>query len=164
MCLSILKKQPNPANSLCRNESKRWQIAIASSDGVRVDQHFGSSRGFYFFEVEAEGWKETGHLLLHPNHNASHETRLNPLMTALKGCRMVYCTQVGHGAVERLLREGIQPMPVAVNSPVIELLRQVQTLLGKPEECRGHRAAKASRGTGCEHFQHLLDTEAWSVP
>lgn len=36
-----------------------YKIAVASSDGIRIDESFGSAKGFHIFEIKENGYFET---------------------------------------------------------------------------------------------------------
>lgn len=92
------------------------KVAVASSDGIVVNQHFGRADSFYIYEV-SQG-KEP--VLLEKRkgkpfcHGGSHEEgELLDATELLADCRKVYVSQIGRGAELELARIGIH----AVTAP-----------------------------------------------
>lgn len=88
------------------------QVAIASSDGETVNQHFGKADRFFIYDLSEK------HLALlmvrtvtplstgDPNH-AFDPTRVAETIAALKGCERVYCARIGDRPKEELENAGI---------------------------------------------------------
>jgi nitrogen fixation protein NifB len=83
------------------------RIAVASSDGINIDRHFGQTEDFYVYEIDDEGIiaeKERRHLLL------SDTITLNKLEAAvglLADVSYVLCAQIGPHAVKTLAASNI---------------------------------------------------------
>jgi len=91
-----------------------YKIAVASSDGKVVNQHFGRATQFLIFEVDGENFKflellEAGAFCNHGEHD---ENKLLSAVEALKGSRAVLVSQIGKGAAEALRRNGIDSFDV----------------------------------------------------
>ena len=107
------------------------KIAVASTDGISISQHFGRSAAWLVFDVE-EG-RVTGPEIRsnqHTNHAAggcSHEDGEHHdhehgeqhgqhshagLIDALHDCEAILCGGMGWRAAEDLKRNGIQPFIV----------------------------------------------------
>ncbi|MDT3426748.1 putative Fe-Mo cluster-binding NifX family protein [Paenibacillus forsythiae] len=87
-----------------------YKLAVGSSDGEFVDQHFGRSERFYIYEVSDDGeWS-----LLEVRENATtraegeHQTgELSQTIELLKDCSKVLVLQIGPGAQANLKQLGI---------------------------------------------------------
>jgi len=102
------------------------KVAVASSDGVSISEHFGRSKCFIIFEIEADKVKsrevrensftafargecqEQGHS--HQPH--SHSSIIN----ALQDCQAVLCYGMGLRAAEELRANGIEPFILPAES------------------------------------------------
>jgi predicted Fe-Mo cluster-binding NifX family protein len=86
-----------------------YKIAVASSDGKVVNQHFGRATKFLIFEIEAGEFKFLELLDAKPfcNHGEHDDNKLSNAVDALKGCRAVLVSQIGNGAAQALSSKGI---------------------------------------------------------
>lgn len=87
-------------------------IAIASTDGETVNEHFGRAARFLIYDVtqgsqslitvrDVEPWS-TG-----DKSHAFDQERFDKVMEAIKDCRMVYCSKIGERPREELEKHGI---------------------------------------------------------
>jgi nitrogen fixation protein NifX len=86
------------------------KVAIASSDGKVVNQHFGHAKQFLIFELSESGF---GFLELRPNvptcNLGKHEAAaLDRTADLIGDCTYVIASQIGRGAAEALLGRGIR--------------------------------------------------------
>lgn len=97
------------------------RLAFASTDGHRVNDHFGSAPRFHVFALEPDG----------PQHCAvidcatgeGHDSgRLAERIDALKACRAVICTAIGQGALRQLRAAGVEAVRVPEGASVSTLL------------------------------------------
>jgi nitrogen fixation protein NifX len=102
------------------------QIAFASSDRQRVDQHFGAAQAFVVHSVAADRSALRAVVEFVATSPADNEGRLAPKIALLDGCAAVYCTAVGASAIRQLLARGIQPVKVPEGSRVAELIAELQ--------------------------------------
>ena len=91
-----------------------YEIAVASSDGKVVNQHFGKATNFLIFEVEGDNFKyikllETQAFCSYGEHD---ETELLSAMEALEGSRAVLVSQIGNAAAAALKTKGIDAFDV----------------------------------------------------
>lgn len=94
---------------------KSLKMAVASSDGKVINQHFGKARRFIIIESDGEGIK-----VLEVRENApacgtleygGHEDdALDRSISLIGDCDAVLCSRVGGGAAEALLSRGIEPV------------------------------------------------------
>jgi predicted Fe-Mo cluster-binding NifX family protein len=115
------------------------RIAVATTDGASVSQHFGHSTGFIVFETEGTQIKSRE---LRTNGNTPHAQGIcRPDQTApppagpgahshtgvaglLGDCEMVLCGGMGAGAAEALRRLGIKPLLLSVSCTADEAVAQ----------------------------------------
>lgn len=87
-----------------------YKIAVASSDGMVINRHFGRAEQFLIFEVEGDNYK---FLELRSNTPScvqwehSEEAMLNSLKL-LSDCSIVIASRIGRGASEFLNCNGIK--------------------------------------------------------
>ena len=95
------------------------KVAVATTDGVLLSQHFGRSMGFVVFDVEGKDYRRhefrannhtphaqgaCGHEHGH-QHGAHHH---NSIVQLLSDCSVVLCGGMGAGAVEAFRANGIK--------------------------------------------------------
>lgn len=86
------------------------RVAVASSDGKFVNQHFGHARQFYIFEIEDGHFqyvetRSTDPLCGDQEHS---EDRLTGIVRLLDDCRAVLVAKIGPGALSKLQAQGVQ--------------------------------------------------------
>jgi nitrogen fixation protein NifX len=120
------------------------QVAFATDDRVRVNQHFGASVGFAIYaldgerarlvsvaefaeesmdgnESEASAQGNVGAADVGRSHN-----KLPAKIAALSGCAAVYCLAVGGSAVRQLIAAGVQPIRLEEETSIERLLGELQ--------------------------------------
>jgi len=93
----------------------KLKLAVASSDGKVINQHFGKASRFLIIETDGEKIKV---LELRENNPAcgsleygGHEDNaLERSIALINDCYAVLCSRIGGGAAEELLRRGIEPV------------------------------------------------------
>lgn len=89
-------------------------IAVASKDGIKINQHFGHAERFLIFAVEGETVKlvEERPVEKYCSFDPDHPLRTHTLKAtadALKGCRAVVCSMIGEAPKLELERLGVEP-------------------------------------------------------
>lgn len=86
------------------------KIAVASSDGIVINTHFGRADSFYIYESQGEVIQFVEKRVGKPFcHFGEHEdNQLLDAVELLADCTKVYVLQIGRGAEEALLARGIQ--------------------------------------------------------
>ncbi len=87
-----------------------YRIAVASSDGKVVNQHFGHCRQFIIFEVSDTGeWKvkETRNTIPPCSSGEHSYSSLYRAIKEISDCSFVVVSQIGYGAEQALLQAGI---------------------------------------------------------
>lgn len=90
-----------------------YQVAVASSDGIVVNQHFGRADTFYIYEVMKEGtYRLLEKRVVTPICNGGNhdEKELHNNVSKLKDCRYIVVSRIGAGAVNIVEQLGMTPM------------------------------------------------------
>ena len=99
------------------------KIAVASTDGISISQHFGRSRCFLVFEVvdgkvaggEVRDNTYTAYAKSECKEGEHHHDQPHShadIIAALHDCKVVLCGGMGWRAAEDLKANGIQPVMV----------------------------------------------------
>ena len=88
-----------------------YKVAVASSDGKYVNQHFGTAKQFLIFEIDDGDYK---FLELRKNVPACDveghsEDAMTQSVKLISDCQAVLASQIGPGAVNILVSHGIDP-------------------------------------------------------
>lgn len=113
------------------------KIAVATTDGKVVNQHFGKAEKFYILDVDEDAItfelteiRETGSVCLGGEHE---DSRLLEVVSELKDCDYVLVSRIGMRARNILEQSGIEAyeIPGVVEESVDKLIRfsMVQKLL-----------------------------------
>lgn len=92
-----------------------YRIALASSDGVHIDRHFGASDGFLIVEAAEDGtfWEVERRQVKAPCQHGYHDNgAMLEAVQALSDCRYVVAEAIGPGAQKALERQGILPLEI----------------------------------------------------
>jgi nitrogen fixation protein NifX len=103
------------------------RIAFSSSEGTRVDRHFGEADGFYIWEVGPEAAACLGRLAV-PERDGQ-ENRILARANLLAGCTVVCTVQIGGPAAAKLASRHIHPLKTTQDTPVSEVIRNLQNVL-----------------------------------
>ena len=126
-CASRAKGEERAPVALELEGSNKYRIAVASSDGEKVDLHFGHAEMFHTYEVEAGRVSETGVVNVSgqqevPMFGAEHRSKLEATADRLRGMDAVISTQYGGPSVKILREKGI--IPIEDQGEVHEALRK----------------------------------------
>lgn len=103
------------------------RVAFASSDRLRVNQHFGAAEGFFVYDVTAE----KTHLIAVGEFPATamdgNEDKLATKIDFLAGCAAVFVMAIGASAIKQLLAAAVQPVRVTETDRIGDLLANIQT-------------------------------------
>lgn len=107
-------------------------IAVASKDGVEINQHFGHAERFLIYEVEGSNatLKQEMPVERYCSYDPDHPLRkhlLDAIADALKGCRAVACSQVGDAPRMEMERLGIEVF--ATGGPIEKTLVELAKVL-----------------------------------
>ena len=88
-------------------------IAVATKDGLEINQHFGHAERFLVFSVEGENVMlvDEKKVERYCSYDPEHPLRthiLSAIAEALQGCRAIVCSQVGQAPQEEMSRLGFE--------------------------------------------------------
>ncbi|MBI4793671.1 MAG: dinitrogenase iron-molybdenum cofactor biosynthesis protein [Deltaproteobacteria bacterium] len=88
------------------------QIAIVSTDGVNVNDHFGKAERFLIYEAGPQGLapiaeRQVARLSTGDQSHQFDAARFAAVAEALAGCQRVYCTRIGDRPRQELEKLGI---------------------------------------------------------
>lgn len=92
-----------------------YRVAVASTDGKVVNQHFGHTKQFLIFEIQEEEdysfleVRETEPPCSFGEHGANS---LEEAADRIADCSFVLCSQIGRGAYQLLQERGIRVFTV----------------------------------------------------
>lgn len=112
------------------DDEKYW-VAIASSDGIVVNSHFGKASCFYIYEVSGnEEVRLVEKRTVTPickggEHN---DDRLEAHLTKFIDCKYVLVSRIGNGAATVAERMGITPMeiPGEIDESIHQLIKYIK--------------------------------------
>lgn len=92
------------------------QVAIASTDGVNVNEHFGRAQRFFIYEVSENGLPVHCRTMVveclstgDKEHGFDPE-RFAAIANCLQGCTRVYVEKIGERPADELKKIGIEPV------------------------------------------------------
>ena len=127
------------------------KIAVATSDGKSVSQHFGRSAGFVVFDVEGKNIvsqefrinQATPHAQGLCNGEHEHGAHNHAgIVALLLDCEVMLCGGMGARAAEALSAQGVKPMVLPVAGPVEDALAQYLS---------GQATGAAAAFCACQH-------------
>ena len=91
------------------------KIAVATTDGITVDQHFGLADKFQLYVITSDGPEKVGEvkvarLSIGDRKHPFDRVRFEATAETLKGCERVYVTKIGERPAEELKKAGIEPV------------------------------------------------------
>lgn len=90
-----------------------YKIAVASTDGIVVNQHFGRADKFLIYEVNDDGsysFIETRTVEPVCSFGNHDDDKLTANLKKISGCRYLLVSRIGSGASIRAEQLGITPM------------------------------------------------------
>ncbi|WP_346862062.1 NifB/NifX family molybdenum-iron cluster-binding protein [uncultured Draconibacterium sp.] len=102
------------------------RIAVTTTSGVKVDQHFGKASSFSIYDINANEVKLIETRMVNsycqsnavgapdPDHKFSDD-RLSVVYNRIKDCEKVYTLQIGEKPEEALKAKGIIVQPCSCN-------------------------------------------------
>ena len=133
--------------------TKKRRVAVATSDGVQIDQHLGHATGFWIYDVEP-----TGAVEFVERRTSAGLARVDPhdwasVGALLEGVDLVLAAQAGPGASRLLAEHGV--LALAITGPVERALvacgrrgwlleRGPARQAARPDECCGQHRRECS--------------------
>ena len=102
------------------------KIAVASSDGIAVNCHFGHASQFYIYEIRDDKEKLLGIRSVEPvclggNHD---ERKLRENIDKIADCKYLLVSKIGYGAAAAAEQRGVIPyeIPGVIEESIQQLL------------------------------------------
>lgn len=97
-----------------QEEVDTYKVAIASTDGIVVNSHFGKAGRFYIYQMEAGKTQLVEERKMQPvcDHGEHDEERLVANCKALADCRYILVSRIGYRAAGILEQMGVTPMEI----------------------------------------------------
>ena len=119
-------------------DKETYLVAVASSDGIVVNTHFGKAESFHIYEVEGdESIRYLEERQMEPVCNGGNhvDKRLRENLEKLKDCRYLLVSRIGGGAASVAESMGILPMELGgiIEESISELIkyRKLQNIFEK---------------------------------
>ncbi|WP_042861241.1 NifB/NifX family molybdenum-iron cluster-binding protein [Dickeya sp. NCPPB 3274] len=131
------------------------KVAFASSDYHHVDQHFGATPRLVIYGVKED--QVTLLKVVDFNVRYGHqEDKLTCRIDALEDCVTLYCVAIGDAVFRQLLQVGVRAVRVPADTPIAQLLQQIQQCWhdGEPRVARRQRDPN--------RFERLIAEQEWS--
>jgi nitrogen fixation protein NifX len=136
------------------------RVAFASSDRIRVDQHFGAASAFAIHVIDADASMLVEVAQFMDTAMDGHEGKLAAKIDLLAGCAAVYCQAVGASAVQQLMAKGIQPVKVEDGTTIDTLIAVLQEELRTGPVGWLAKALARERSRDAGRFA-AMDAEGW---
>ena len=106
-----------------------FRVAVASTDGKYVNEHFGRAKQFMVFELDDNGYQFLELRENQPSCHVENADESGHLQTVklLKDCKAVLVARIGPGAEQYLVENGIKPL--VIPDFIDEALKQVKEQL-----------------------------------
>lgn len=137
------------------------RIAFASTDRVRVNQHFGAAEGFVLYEVGSEGATLTGVGEFPAEAMDGNEDKLAAKVEFLAGCAAVFVMAIGASAIKQLLAKGVQPIRVNETDAIDNLIRDVSAAMKEGGVPWIDRALAAQAKAASDDRFAAMEDEGW---
>ncbi|MCZ7399966.1 MAG: hypothetical protein O8C62_09900 [Candidatus Methanoperedens sp.] len=108
------------------------KVAVVSSDGKVINQHFGKASRFLIFEVDNGKIRFIEERANKPvcgsAENGHSDNALGSAISLIMDCKAVLCARIGGGAEEELIKSGISPVeaPYLIDEALIKYERWIR--------------------------------------
>jgi nitrogen fixation protein NifX len=107
------------------------KVAFASTDRIRVNQHFGAAEAFAIYEVTPGNATLVGVAEFAEESMDGNEDKLTAKVDFLEGCAAVYVMAIGASAIKKLMAKGIQPIRINELDAVDQLLGEISKAMNE---------------------------------
>lgn len=111
------------------------KIAFATTDGMRVDEHFGRAGTFAVYELSPDGYSFLEMRTFAEGRDSAveetkgmgqlHDDRVQNKVDRLSDCKIIYLTEIGGPSAARLIRKGMMPIKVKEPVPIEDSLQKL---------------------------------------
>ncbi|MFL0194050.1 NifB/NifX family molybdenum-iron cluster-binding protein [Clostridium sp. WILCCON 0269] len=135
-----------------------YNIAVASTDGVNIDKHFGASNSFFIIKVnDDETYENLGERLVEKNqknngscsscsseHSCGHVNPKNQKkIETISDCRCLLCSRCGPGSEKQLGRNNISVF--GINMKLDEALKTIIRYYKRSDERKSLKRIKKQK-------------------
>lgn len=100
-------------------------IAFASHDNIKVDQHFGRSKQFYIYQLFPDQYRLLDRLPL-TSHSQDNQQKIAQRLQAISDCFAVYCLACGAPVRQQLLAQGTRVVVLPKTQRIDVLIEKIQ--------------------------------------
>ncbi|MFZ4536998.1 NifB/NifX family molybdenum-iron cluster-binding protein [Propionivibrio sp.] len=137
------------------------RVAFATTDRLRVNQHFGAAEGFAVYEVTPYKSTLVGVAEFAEESMDGNENKLAAKVDFLAGCAAVYVLAIGASAIKQLTAKGIQPIRINEVDSLEDLLHDISTGVSEGGVAWIDRAIAAqAKANGSDRFA-IMEKEGW---
>ena len=137
------------------------KVAFASTDRLRVNQHFGAAEGFAIYEVTPDKATLVGIGEFAEESMDGNEDKLIAKVDFLEGCAAVYVMAIGASAIKKLMAKGIQPIRINEVDAVDDLLGEISKAMTDGGVAWIDRAIAAQAKAKAEDRFANMEEEGW---
>ncbi|MFK4752968.1 NifB/NifX family molybdenum-iron cluster-binding protein [Oceanobacter antarcticus] len=97
---------------LLHTSHKGWRVAVASKDGVSINQHFGHAQTFVVYQLTADNIEslEQREVSLYCHGHSADHAAMADILTTIQDCDAVLVARVGDGPADKLRAIGVEPV------------------------------------------------------
>ncbi|MBE5957494.1 MAG: dinitrogenase iron-molybdenum cofactor biosynthesis protein [Lachnospiraceae bacterium] len=108
-----------------------YRIAVASSDGIVVNSHFGRAGKFYIYQIDEEenlNFIEERKVVPVCEGGTHDDERLDENLNRLKDCDFILVSKIGEGAAFAASKKGIESyeIPGVIEESTLQLLKYIK--------------------------------------
>ena len=95
------------------NEVIKFRVAVATSDGIVVNQHFGRADKFRIYDINQDNtikFIEERNVVPVCQSGVHDDSKMKERSNDFSDCRYVLVSRIGNGAANALEQAGISPM------------------------------------------------------
>lgn len=112
-------------------DNETYRIAVASSDGIVVNNHFGRAREFYIYQVDREEHihffeKRTVTPVCDGGNHDDEKLQRN--LETIQDCKYLLVSRIGNGASDMAERLGIESyeIPGIIEESINQLIKYIK--------------------------------------
>lgn len=125
-------------------------MAVATSGGGVINQHFGHAKEFLVYQASADEVRFIGHRKVDlyctgDDTCGEAESKLQRIIRTLEGCQAVVCSKIGYEPWEQLEAAGIQPNGEHAMEPIEEALAKIYAEMAESGQLDDPRGAAQLR-------------------
>ncbi|RLW69652.1 MAG: nitrogenase cofactor biosynthesis protein NifB, partial [gamma proteobacterium symbiont of Stewartia floridana] len=137
---------PLTALTTKKKETRPVLMAVATSGGGVINQHFGHAKEFLIYEASMTDVRFIGHRKVDLYCSGGDtcgdaETTLQKTIRLLEGCEAVLCSKIGYEPWEVLEESGIQPNGEHAMEPIEEAVAKVYAEMAESGQLEQQRQA-----------------------